>query len=45
MIKMNILRELNPKKLDLYDYSEFHIIVTEKIINFQFMTIHQQITW
>ena len=31
---INILRELNPKKLDLYDYSEFHIIVTGK--NYKF---------
>ena len=31
---INILRELNPKKLDLYDYSEYHIIVTGK--NYKF---------
>lgn len=31
---IDILRELNPKKLDLYDYSEFHIIVTGK--NYKF---------
>ena len=31
---IDILKELNPKKLDLYDYSEFHIIVTGK--NYKF---------
>ena len=31
---INILSELNPKKLNLYDYSEFHIIVTGK--NYKF---------
>ena len=31
---MNILGELAPKKLDLYDYSEFHIVETGK--NYEF---------
>ena len=31
---INILSDLNPKKLSLYDYSEFHIIVTGK--NYKF---------
>jgi len=31
---ISILKELNPKKIDLYDYSEFHIIVTGK--NYKF---------
>lgn len=31
---INILRELNPKKIYLYDYSEFHVIVTGK--NYKF---------
>ena len=37
---MNILKEICPEKTSLYDYSDFTIIKTKKIVNFQFMMIH-----
>ena len=27
---LNVLEELSPKKIDLYEYSEFHIVITGK---------------
>ena len=27
---LNVLKELSPKKIDLYEYSEFHIVITGK---------------
>ena len=39
---MEILKELCPEKAELYDYSDFTIIVTsKKIVFFQFMMILQ----
>ena len=38
---MSILNEICPEKTSLYDYSDFTIIKTKKIVNFQFMTTHQ----
>ena len=37
----NILKELNPYKLDLYEYSDLLLSILAHIINFQYMTIHQ----
>ena len=38
---MSILEELYPEKTQLYDYSDFTIIISKKIVNFLFMMIRR----